>query len=106
MCDSWDELARRISGFPAPEFKTFTTWDDAKMYVLQGMWRDMPEGARPGVNPVPDWALPGGKVQSDYGSRIANRTTPIAPHTAGHPRSAPIHQGSHTGTAHRQPLAI
>jgi hypothetical protein len=106
VCDSWDELVRRISGFPAPEFKTFTTWDDAKMYVMQGMWRDMPEGARPWVNPVPDWVLPGGKLQVDYGSRMANRTTPIAHYTAGQSRSTPDHQGSHTGTVLRRSLAM
>jgi hypothetical protein len=106
VCDSWDELARRISGFPAPEFKTFTTCEDAKTYVMQGMWRDMPESARPWVNPVPDWALPKGGLQIDSGIRFANRNTPIAPHTAGHSGSVPVHQGSHTGTVRRDPHAM
>jgi hypothetical protein len=28
-------------------------WEDAKTYVMQGMWRDMPDDARPWVNTVP-----------------------------------------------------
>jgi hypothetical protein len=72
VCDSWEDLIRRIDGFPKPEFQTFTTWEDAKMYVMQGMWRDMPDNARPWVNPVPSWALPDGNIRFDRVSPIGN----------------------------------
>jgi hypothetical protein len=72
VCDSWDDLIRRIHDFPRPEFKTFTTWEDAKMYVMQGMWRDMPDNARPWVNPMPSWALPDGNLREDHVSPIGH----------------------------------
>jgi hypothetical protein len=59
---TWAEVERSIVGFQQPEFNTFTTWDAAKAYVMQGMWRDMPDAARQWANPVPGWAPSGSQL--------------------------------------------
>jgi hypothetical protein len=53
ICDSWDEVVRRIKSYPYPEYSAFSNWEDAKAYVLGGMWRDMPDSARPYDTSVP-----------------------------------------------------
>ena len=53
VCDSWEELQRHIAGFPHPVFQSFTTWQDAKDYVIEGMWRDMPEESKRYASPPP-----------------------------------------------------
>jgi hypothetical protein len=78
VCDSWPELARSISGFPKPEFKTFATWEEAKTYVMQGMWRDMPADSRPYVSPVPTWALPGGGILGENVSQTGEHSQSLA----------------------------
>jgi hypothetical protein len=65
VCDSWDEVARRIKSYPYPEYCSFSTWEDAKAYVMGGMWRDMPDSARPYVNSAP--AYGGLRGQQDIG---------------------------------------
>ena len=53
VCNSWEDLQRHIAGFPHPVFRSFTTWQDAKDYVIEGMWRDMPEESKRYASPPP-----------------------------------------------------
>jgi hypothetical protein len=53
VCDSWDELQSRIAGYPKPIFQSFPTWQDAKDYVIEGMWNDMPDSSRRFATPPP-----------------------------------------------------
>jgi len=53
VCDSWEELQRRTAGFSDSVFQSFSTWQEAKDYVIEGMWRDMPAAARPFATPPP-----------------------------------------------------
>jgi hypothetical protein len=46
VCDSWEELQRRIAGSSHSVFQSFSTWQAAKAYVIEGMWNDMPDEAR------------------------------------------------------------
>jgi len=48
---SWHELQhgiaqQRLTGISNPRYHSFTTWKDAKEYVLDGMWKLMPEEAK------------------------------------------------------------
>jgi transposase InsO family protein len=53
VCDSWEELKQRIAGYPNPRYQSFSTWQAAKEYVLEGMWNDMPDAARRYATPLP-----------------------------------------------------
>jgi hypothetical protein len=69
ICDSWDEVVRRIKSYPYPEYCAFSNWEDAKAYVLGGMWRDMPDSARPYVTSAPA----SGDLQGQQGIGDTNR---------------------------------
>ena len=53
VCASWAELQRHIAGYPSPAFRAFSTWQDAKDYIIEGMWNDMPAHARRHATPPP-----------------------------------------------------
>jgi hypothetical protein len=46
VCDSLEELQQRIAGSPHSVYQSFSTWEEAKAYVIEGMWDDMPEEAK------------------------------------------------------------
>ncbi len=83
VCETWTELQRRIAGFPHPEFSTFNTWEETKTYVLQGMWRDMPDGPRQYVNPVPQWTVPRTNSFADPVQHTGRSCNLLAPATVG-----------------------
>jgi hypothetical protein len=51
VCESWEALQSRITGYSCPVFQPFSTWEAAKAYVIEGMWQDMPDSARPYATP-------------------------------------------------------
>jgi hypothetical protein len=53
VCDSFEELQRRIDGSPHSVYQSFSTWEEAKAYVIEGMWDDMPEEAKCYATPPP-----------------------------------------------------
>jgi viroplasmin and RNaseH domain-containing protein len=76
VCDSWAELQSRISGYLNPTFQSFQTWQEAKDYVIEGMWNDMPDASRRFATPP-----------SKRGRRPDNKGPPPSPPVSNDPTS-------------------
>jgi len=63
VCDSWDELQRRliqqrIAGITSPTYQPFSTWQAAKEYVLDDMWKRTPAAAKRFTVNCPQTSIP------------------------------------------------
>jgi hypothetical protein len=70
VCDSWDELQRRIDGTSNPRFQSFSNWQAAKEYVIDGMWNDMPEEAKCYATPPTSTHTSTNNAHHPYGTKV------------------------------------